>query len=432
MGSPTVAHARSPLVGGGAVNSGGMSDRHPRTSSARSGAKKPRNDLPSATPYGDNCSFVHTAPKLTVAIPPYGVPCQPYYAFPAPLVRDAVLVAPHLYFPAHPDFHGDVDRLEQSLQGLKLDGQRAMITTHADTLLSAPPSTPSTVVSDTDLSSPQSFVSMSLAGSETFCPSDNREPSRQRANSGGSFYRTKPCKFFHQNGMCVKGNRCNFIHEQSQARRPSQASDASSPSTSRRRRAARRAQARAEEAERRDNFYPIMWRVIGGGVMMGGQREVCQAFLAGQCPEGPDCKFAHPLDEDEEPYDLSDVSTPSCYDPTEHFSPVSPVYLPYPYMHYQAPPALPLVPPEACYPSPAVIEVQNTFGGSTVLDGSTLLPRQDPIVEDADFATTADAPPSTENSLLNARTIVRPVSTPPVTKVSAPSVERVFQAETPW
>ena len=100
----------------------------------------------------------------------------------------------------------------------------------------------------------------------------------------------KPCKFFHSNGMCVKGNRCNLyvvvffseprasphlcrsIHDQSQARRPSQSPVVGSPPTSRRRRAAKRAQARAEEAEQRTNFYPITWRVIGGGVMMGGQR----------------------------------------------------------------------------------------------------------------------------------------------------------------
>ncbi|GJE98977.1 zinc finger CCCH domain-containing protein [Phanerochaete sordida] len=428
MGSPTTTYTSTSLSGRGAVVSGAVGDRHRRNSSARSSAKRSRNDHPSATKYGDNCSLVHGAPKLTVAIPPYGVPCHPYYGLPAPLVRDAVLVTPHLYFPAHPDFHADVDGLEQGMRGIKLDGHgAAALMAHADALLSAPPSTPSSTLSDTDLSSPQSFVSMHLAGSESSYASDNREPGRQRSNSGGSFYRTKPCKFFHSNGMCVKGNRCNFIHDQSQARRPSQSPVVGSPPTSRRRRAAKRAQARAEEAEQRTNFYPITWRVIGGGVMMGGQREICPAFKAGICSDGPNCQLAHPLEEDEDLYELSDVSTPtSSYDPIEHFSPVSPVYLPYPFIHYQVPTPFPEV-PEVSLPCPTIVEVQNVPGGSTVLDGDTLLPRQ----LDDDDALTADAP-SEDNTLLSARTIERPVSTPPMAKPSTPSVERLFQAEASW
>lgn len=68
----------------------------------------------------------------------------------------------------------------------------------------------------------------------------------------------------------------------------------------------------ATEAMRSPNFYPITWRVVGGGVMMGGQREyqcnrlfdiiaeakgigeVCQEYMAGRCHEGNDCKYAHP------------------------------------------------------------------------------------------------------------------------------------------
>ncbi|KAI9433247.1 hypothetical protein BJY52DRAFT_1337897 [Lactarius psammicola] len=49
--------------------------------------------------------------------------------------------------------------------------------------------------------------------------------------------------------------------------------------------------------DRGRNIYPITWRVIGGGVMMGGQREICERFKEGGCPEGDDCPYAH-LEED--------------------------------------------------------------------------------------------------------------------------------------
>ncbi|KIM54480.1 hypothetical protein SCLCIDRAFT_377451 [Scleroderma citrinum Foug A] len=45
-----------------------------------------------------------------------------------------------------------------------------------------------------------------------------------------------------------------------------------------------------------ENFYPITWRVIGGGVRMSGERKICDAFAAGYCKYGDDCKFAHETD----------------------------------------------------------------------------------------------------------------------------------------
>ncbi|TFY63378.1 hypothetical protein EVG20_g6341 [Dentipellis fragilis] len=51
------------------------------------------------------------------------------------------------------------------------------------------------------------------------------------------------------------------------------------------------------EEQHAKGYYPIMWRVIGGGVMMGGQRKVCQRYLRGACEEGLDCRFVHPGEE---------------------------------------------------------------------------------------------------------------------------------------
>jgi hypothetical protein len=63
-----------------------------------------------------------------------------------------------------------------------------------------------------------------------------------------------------------------------------------------------------EEHDR--NVYPITWRVIGGGVMMGGQStyitrvitmptdwregEICTRYKDGACPDSDDCPYTHP------------------------------------------------------------------------------------------------------------------------------------------
>lgn len=52
--------------------------------------------------------------------------------------------------------------------------------------------------------------------------------------------------------------------------------------------------------------------------MMGGQREICQQFMEGQCAEGDDCRFLHPdqdellspIPEEYYPAGLSDNITP--------------------------------------------------------------------------------------------------------------------------
>ena len=153
--------------------------------------------------------------------------------------------------------------------------------------------------------------------------------------------------------------------------------------------------------------------------------ELCQAYLAGECNEGSDCKFSHPVEEDDELYELSDVLTPSCYKPTELFSPISPIYLNHPFVPYQLPPPLPQV-PDVSFPSPTIIEVRNAPEEPAALDGATLLPRENTVA--ADTVTPTPGSPSTDNALLSARTIVRPVSTPPATKASTVSFARVSSA----
>jgi len=110
--------------------------------------------------------------------------------------------------------------------------------------------------------------------------------------------KTKQCKFFKKDGRCPQGSLCTFIHDPSSIRAPfspqespidgssSPAQSVSSPGSN-------------TDDECGQNIYPITWRVIGGGVMMGGQREICARFRGGGCPEGDDCPYAH-LDEDTE------------------------------------------------------------------------------------------------------------------------------------
>ncbi|KAG8214529.1 hypothetical protein J3R82DRAFT_9588 [Butyriboletus roseoflavus] len=104
-------------------------------------------------------------------------------------------------------------------------------------------------------------------------------------------YKTKPCKFYTANGKCSNGEKCTFIHDPESIGRANKSPteltppmDATLPP---------KPLSRYEECRTKD-FYPIAWRVIGGGVMMGGQRQICPAFATtGHCNYGNDCKLAH-------------------------------------------------------------------------------------------------------------------------------------------
>ncbi|KIO05408.1 hypothetical protein M404DRAFT_526531 [Pisolithus tinctorius Marx 270] len=96
----------------------------------------------------------------------------------------------------------------------------------------------------------------------------------------------KPCRYFVATGKCQSGNKCTFIHD-SRSRKATEKFSNNSTSVD-----ARELESRKNLCQSKD-FYPITWRVIGGGVMMGGERKVCDAFITGYCKDGDDCKFAH-------------------------------------------------------------------------------------------------------------------------------------------
>lgn len=116
-----------------------------------------------------------------------------------------------------------------------------------------------------------------------------RAATRRKAEQGKekqTLYRTKPCKFFSAGKTCRGGNKCRFIHEVEKSKLAKKADNqarGTAPSH-----LPPKPCSLQEETKARD-YYPITWRVIGGGVMMGLP---CKAFAAGYCPDGKDCRLA--------------------------------------------------------------------------------------------------------------------------------------------
>ncbi|KIP06695.1 hypothetical protein PHLGIDRAFT_448394 [Phlebiopsis gigantea 11061_1 CR5-6] len=207
---------------------------------------------------------------------PYPPPCYPY---PPMAHNDAAMYHPQMYYPvARRDPYSDMLPLESHILKMSLDNEKVPVKS-TQPAPPVPPPTPSSTA--TEASSPTSTTSAHFAGSESARLLEEQQAPRERANSCGSFYRTKPCKFFHERGSCVKGNRCNFIHDYNQDRRGSvsesdsqpQLSDTTAHFSSRRRRVPKRPlHVKVEDRDKRSNFYPVMWRVISGRTMMGGPR----------------------------------------------------------------------------------------------------------------------------------------------------------------
>ncbi|KAH0585947.1 hypothetical protein H2248_007233 [Termitomyces sp. 'cryptogamus'] len=102
-------------------------------------------------------------------------------------------------------------------------------------------------------------------------PSEPRPKAHQRSNVRHKIinYKTKPCRFYKIDGTCPNGSSCTFIHT---GKTPCQ-----SPMTSPRllpvpppATLPPKPLTLAEENKKK-NFFPIPWRVIGGGVLMGSE-----------------------------------------------------------------------------------------------------------------------------------------------------------------
>ncbi|KAF8895606.1 hypothetical protein BD779DRAFT_740310 [Infundibulicybe gibba] len=72
-------------------------------------------------------------------------------------------------------------------------------------------------------------------------------------------YRTKPCKFFTEENGCPRGDRCTFIHSNNKDG-PSN-SNGTKPVTP-----------KTQEDSQKKDYFPVNWRVIGGGVPVSNKR----------------------------------------------------------------------------------------------------------------------------------------------------------------
>ncbi|KAH9047684.1 hypothetical protein EDB84DRAFT_440377 [Lactarius hengduanensis] len=127
---------------------------------------------------------------------------------------------------------------------------------------------------------------------------DTRSRSRRPGISSRKLkaLKTKQCKFFKKDGRCPQGSLCTFIHDPSVIRAPLSTEESLIDGSSSSAQSASQSATESDDDRGRSisrSVYPITWRVIGGGVMMGGRRESCERFKEGGCPEGEDCPYTH-------------------------------------------------------------------------------------------------------------------------------------------
>ncbi|KAI0696432.1 hypothetical protein BC835DRAFT_865500 [Cytidiella melzeri] len=366
-------------------------------------------DLEGTCPRGDDCSYIHRSQPVLVFAHPYTSNVYPHFgpSMAPPLPQDAAMQNSP---PAH-------DALYYPMPV-------------------APPSTPN-MSEDID----HALHALSL--------SDRQSRQRQGHTKHAFRYRTKPCRFFRDTGRCAKGDRCNFIHDLSLMPSTTETDTESSAglldsasesehyplvSSSRHEwqdQVGQRSNPAPEGAKEHRNYYPITWRVIGGGVMMSGAREICQDYMAGACNEGVDCKFSHPAAaDDQDPVAVSELPTSPFYVPS--LFPTSPLQsMPIP-IFLQPPPRR--LPRRGSSRSQNRRTIRSQRKEERVLSGSTLLPTtpsEDCAVEATANQEDLTSPSQQSTQFITARSIVRPASTPPSHATSFAKILRIFQAESP-
>ncbi|KAF5382463.1 hypothetical protein D9615_002734 [Tricholomella constricta] len=90
-----------------------------------------------------------------------------------------------------------------------------------------------------------------------------RTQSRSASRHKAVNYRTKPCRFYKADGSCPNGSECTFIHDEpSPVDSPLSQSEKLPPCLPPK-------PVSLIDENKKKNFFPISWRVIGGGVLMG-------------------------------------------------------------------------------------------------------------------------------------------------------------------
>lgn len=131
------------------------------------------------------------------------------------------------------------------------------------------------------------------SGDQKFSVTRSSSCASLRSKSATRKYKTKPCRYFSVENGCPNGDSCTFLHDasippvplmaRSHSKSPTSSGNGDDDTTFFPRRTdqdgenAENDTSRAEDAgpgdnKEKKNFFPITWRVIGGGVLMGGKR----------------------------------------------------------------------------------------------------------------------------------------------------------------
>ncbi|KAL6303185.1 hypothetical protein BKA93DRAFT_826864 [Sparassis latifolia] len=358
---------------------------------------------------------------MPLAYPPYGVYYEPDHAVePESSQTHSCFSSPSPERPGRLDSASDISSADEFLTFSAFD--------FTEKTPPPPPGTPN-FVDTADLS--WEFIPEPTSAStvSTILSPIEHKPRHSLAHRS-LFYKTKPCKFYHENGLCIKGDQCSFIHDTA-AERTDHAfaedvasTDAKGPDRTQHRLPSKSVIRREENHER--NFFPVTWRVIGGGVMMSGKREICSDFMAGHCGEGDDCKYAHLENYGQARNSLTEHSHPA---PHNAFA-LSPT-LSEDFVY----PSVPLFPPISIESAPRPKRVRKLtilkttqhgeegYSSHRVFDGDTLLER--------DATPYKETTVTQDSAVLSARLLVRPMSTPPTPVSRGSSMVRLFSAEMP-
>ncbi|KZT12211.1 uncharacterized protein LAESUDRAFT_170913 [Laetiporus sulphureus 93-53] len=406
----------------------------------------------SHTPLGRYCSYAHEYSPVCVSSPPYYMPSPIYFApSPYPVWSPTDAAFPqysNVMMPASPaSAASDASSFDASsseaasihteeaspISPMGFGGMHTVVDIVGHAYPPAPPFTSSTPNSASAFTQDRS----ELAGGRSPSSSSSNSRAQGQAHSYRSLYRTKPCKFYAANGSCVKGDRCNFIHESRVTTICNNAEgslsvddDAENNEISQRSALPVKPPSPLEECHKK-NFYPVMWRVIGGGVMMGGQRKVCRDYLAGHCTEGDDCTYAHRNDREESP--ASCQGTTSRDDVDGEPNAREALSSPSPHAYTSTPP--PHMPPTSrrgrirkakkltIVPPSELTGEGLGYSAHRILYGDTLL--------DYDCESSEDSRAEPEDVGTAARELARPMSTPPGHISRDVKAVRLFPAESP-
>ncbi|KAF8139181.1 hypothetical protein K438DRAFT_1996239 [Mycena galopus ATCC 62051] len=120
-----------------------------------------------------------------------------------------------------------------------------------------------------EILSPKTPPSASFYSAAGFPP--HPQPSRtliDRERQRLATYRTKPCRYIVAGTVCPNGEACTFIHSI-----PEKADEPlSSPESGKLRHDLPSKPLSTKEENTRKGYFPISWRVIGGGVLVGGTK----------------------------------------------------------------------------------------------------------------------------------------------------------------